>query len=270
MAEQNYTLGRGTAYFARIDDGVQGPFREFGNAPEFNLTIETENLPHFSSRSGVREQDDNVELSVTRNGTMVVDAILDDNLALFFFGDAPREITKAAVASKTQDIGTVGGTSTKGSIKADTVYQLGLTATDPVGDRFVTLTSFQSDDSSPVELVSGTDFELDADNGLLTILKDRETTAAEKKFVITYAVKASKFMQITSGSKAISGALKFVEDNPKGTDHVFDMPKTTIRPNGDISLIGDEWRQIPFAVTVEKPDDARSALYINGEAVATT
>ncbi len=86
----NYTLGRGKIMFSRFKTGTQTPagFRYIGNTPEFNLTIESENLDHFSSDYGIREKDDSVVLEVTRSGSMITDNIKPENVALFFFGDA--------------------------------------------------------------------------------------------------------------------------------------------------------------------------------------
>lgn len=101
--EQNYTLGRGKVYFSRFKAGTQIPegFRYIGNTPEFSLTIESENLDHFSSDSGIREKDDSVPLEVTRSGTLVTDSIKPENVALFFFGDS-EIVTQGAVGIGTE------------------------------------------------------------------------------------------------------------------------------------------------------------------------
>lgn len=99
---KNYTLGRGRVYFSRFRPDTQIPegFLYIGNTPEFNLTIESEDLPHYSSDEGIREKDDGVTLEVTRTGTMITDNINPENVALFFFG-ANGILTSAAVASQT-------------------------------------------------------------------------------------------------------------------------------------------------------------------------
>lgn len=98
MAPQNYTLGRGKIYFSRFKPGTQIPvgFRYIGNTPEFNMTIESENLDHFSSDQGIREKDDSVPLEVTRTGSMTTDSIRPENVSLFFFGSASKVTTVGA------------------------------------------------------------------------------------------------------------------------------------------------------------------------------
>lgn len=116
MAEQqNYTLGRGQVFFSRFKGDTQVPlgFRYIGNTPEFSMTIETENLDHFSSDRGIREKDDSVPLEVTRNGTLVTDNIHPENVALFFFG-VNSKLTQIPANNLTEAFtGIVKGTALK-------------------------------------------------------------------------------------------------------------------------------------------------------------
>jgi hypothetical protein len=131
---QNYTLGRGKLHFSRFKPGTQTPkgFFYIGNTPEFSLTIESENLPHFSSDRGIREKDDSVPLEVTRTGSMITDNIDPKNVALFFFGDASTVVQVAAVdqSQNIQDV--VAGHS----------YKLGQTTTNPAGYFGISQTGF--------------------------------------------------------------------------------------------------------------------------------
>lgn len=99
MAEtKQYVLGRGKLFFSRFIPGTQTPegFLYMGNTPDFSLTLETEDLPHFNADEGVREEDDSVSLEVTRTGSLVTDNITPQNVALFFMGDS-SVLTQAAV-----------------------------------------------------------------------------------------------------------------------------------------------------------------------------
>ena len=282
MTTTNYTLGRGIVYFARFESGeTPGPYLDVGNAPEINLTIETENLPHVSSRSGVREEDDSVALSITRTGTLTLDDIKRDNLALFFFG-SDAEYTQAVRAAADEDLFTAG--TADETLPVGSIYNLGYSAQTPAGIRNITYAGFTlmndattlkrlKDLSDPldtealgVNVVSdeaNADYRVNFKEGLVTLLKDI-TVGAGNDLVANYAAVASKYRQITSGTQPVQGSLLFVEDNPKGDDNQWLAPKVTVRPNGDMSLIGDEWRSIPLALTIEKPGSGE-ALYINGE-----
>lgn len=128
MAEtQNYTLGRGKLYFARYKEGTEEPEGEryIGNTPEFNLSLEIENLDHFSSDEGVREKDDSVPLQVNRTGSLTTDNVNPENLALFFFGE---KVDFAASA--------VGGLSQEfDGVKPGLFYQIGEDAANPAGRK---------------------------------------------------------------------------------------------------------------------------------------
>ncbi len=125
MAAQNYTLGRGKVYFSRFKTGTQIPlgFKYIGNTPEFSLTIESENLDHFSSDQGIREKDDSVPLEVTRTGSLITDNIDPENVALFFFGEASTVALTSASAQ----------TENFTDVKKGNSYKLGISGAAPAG-----------------------------------------------------------------------------------------------------------------------------------------
>lgn len=122
---KNYTLGRGKVNFSRFLPQTQIPegFLYIGNTPEFNLTIESEDLPHFSSDEGIREKDDGVTLEVTRTGSMITDNISPENVALFFFGVSSTVVTVSSGATTYPQTNVIPGRS----------YRIGATAANPTG-----------------------------------------------------------------------------------------------------------------------------------------
>ena len=265
MATKNYTLGRGNIYFARFTEGeVPGPFRFVGNTPEISLTVETEDLEHTSSDAGVNQVDDRVALSVTRTGTMVMDDIQDENLALFFFGSRSMETTASGDASGSPEDFT--------GVNVDDVLQLGLSDTNRVGVRNVSVTSVAltddpAGDRAPVAaLTEGTNYSVDAMNGFVTILDNATNVAlfaGGRTARVTYTVAAGSYSRVTSGTTPVEGAMRFVEDNPKGNNNQWIFPKVTVTPNGDMALKSDEWRTVPFSLAISQPSSGE-AIYING------
>lgn len=122
---KNYTLGRGKVNFSRFLAGTQIPegFLYIGNTPEFNLTIESEDLPHFSSDEGIREKDDGVTLEVTRTGSMITDNISPENVALFFFGVSSTVVTTSSGPTTFTQANVIPGRS----------YRIGATVDNPTG-----------------------------------------------------------------------------------------------------------------------------------------
>lgn len=249
---QNYTLGRGKVYLARLTSGVLGGFRYIGNTTEFNLTIEDEELPHYSSDEGVREKDDSVSLEVNRSASIVTDSIAPENVALFFFGDSSI-VTQITVASADEDFT---------SIEAGRAYKLGVTASNPAGYFGIDQTGFEVVNGADT-LVADTDYIMDFDTGMIEFVEGSTLAADGDDITVTYAVAASTRERVVSGSQPVEGALRFVSKNPKGTNSVLYMPSVRIRPNGDYALKGDEWQSIPLSVEIIKPTGAE-AIYRDG------
>ena len=253
----NYTLGRGKIYFANYLTGTStpGPWRYIGNTPEFSMTIESDKLDHTNSDEGINEVDDSVPLSVTRSSSLVCDDIQGENVALFFYGSTSI-LTTASSTGNSEDFD---------GVETDRFYQIGLTLTNPVGVRGVTTVAVVSNPSGTT-YVLGTDYKVDLARGMIEILTGG-TLAAGDDITVTYDVVGTTQDVILSGSEPVAGALRFLEDNPRGKNRDAFLPYVKISPNGDMTMKGDEWRQIPFSLEILKPSTAE-AIYINGQPVA--
>lgn len=258
MTTNNYTLGRGEVHFSRFKSGGQVPagFFYIGNTPEFNLTIEQETLDHYSSDGGIREKDDSVPLEVNRTGSLVTDAIKPENVALFFFGEA----------SSVTDAGSTSNTETFDDIKLGHSYKIGVDSSNPAGIFGIDDSNFTAEDDpagTPTTLTEGTDYTLDADNGVITILEGATNIAEGGTLGVTYDILAHSRERVISGSEPVEGAMMYISANPKGTDVVFYMPYVKVSPNGDYALKGDEWQQIPLSLEILKPTNSE-AIYRDG------
>ena len=259
MATKNYTLGRGKVHFSRFKTGTQVPagFFYIGNTPEFNLTIESETLDHFSSDEGIREKDDSVPLEVTRTGSLITDNIDPKNVALFFFGEEVT-VTQAAVVSDTE---------TLEGIKAGHSYKLGVATNNPTGYFGIDTTGFAVAVAvGGTALVAGTDFEMNYDTGILTFIEGSALAVDDADIEVTYAVRESTRDRVISGSEPVEGAMMYIAFNPKGKNFDYYLPYVKITPNGDYALKGDEWQQIPFTIEALKPTSGE-AIYMDGRPV---
>lgn len=253
----NYTLGRGKVYFARfVSAQTPGPFRYIGNTPEFNLTIESETLDHFSSDEGIREKDDSVPLEVTRTGSLVCDDIQAENVAMFFFGTADV-LTTASAAGQSESFVAVMG---------DMHYQIGLTPTNPVGVRGVSNVVITDTDTPATTYVAGTDYKIDLARGMFEVIAGSSMDGAD--IDVAYDIVATTQDRILSGSEPVEGAMRYLENNPRGKNRDVFLPYIKVTPNGDLAFKGDEWRQIPFSIEALKPS-VGEAIYINGQPVAS-
>jgi len=202
----NYTLGRGKVYFARFTSGqTPGPFRYIGNTPEFNLTIESETLDHFSSDEGIREKDDSVPLEVTRTGSLVCDDINAENVALFFFGST-QTLTQVQATGQAENFS---------GVNQEDVFQLGLSLNDRVGTRGVSNVTVESNPASTT-YVEGTDYTVDEDLGRITFHSDGEI-ADDTLVRITYDLEAATWERLKSAFQAgFEVPFRFISDNAAG------------------------------------------------------
>lgn len=262
MQSRNLTLPRGSLLFAKYKPGTQipGPFRELGNCPEFTLTRESETLSHYSSRTGMRQLDEEVSIESTLTGAVTTDDMKAENVAYFFMGDVDT-ITVTSASNQTE---------TFEDVKAGDLYQLGFSDANPSGARKVT-TVVVTDGavSSPVTFDINDDYILDADLGTIYIPVGSSAIGGDVK--VAYGVAASTREQIVAGERQVEGALKFISDNPVGPNADTIFPRVRLSPNGDLALIMDpessEWQQLPLSISVMKKGNLALA-YRDGRPVA--
>lgn len=254
---QNHTLGRGEVHFALFKPGTQDAdgFRYIGNTPELNLTIESENLDHFSSDRGIREKDESVSLETNRTGSLITDHISPANIALFFFGSS-EVISQASAAGLEYVI--------RGA-KAGMSYQIGATAQNPSGAAGLSGVTVKV---GATALVADTDYEIDLDTGFLTFSSTLAALAnpATATATVEYSLRAMSRTQVISGSEPVEGSIRYKSFNPKGDRIDYYLPWVKLSPNGDYALKGDEWQQIPLTIEVLKRADME-AIYANGRPV---
>ena len=242
MAEpMNYTLGRGELYFNKFAPGTQSGIGEryFGNTPEVNTSVESENLDHFNSDRGVREKDASVVLQTNRTGSFTTDHISPENIALFYFGSV-EALTQTAATGETEDF----------VVEPGYFYQLGETQANPTGVRKVT-NVVVTDDATPTPnaLTLGTDYLVNLELGRIEILAGGSVSSGDT-IKVTYDTEAVTREVILSGSTAVEGSLRYVAQNPVGDQIDYFWPHVKITPNGDFALKGDEWQTIPFSLEI--------------------
>jgi hypothetical protein len=254
----NLTVGKGKVHFSRcLPDGSFEGFRFIGNAPTLNLTIEREVLEHFSSTGGIREKDAEVTLEVTRSGSVETDNINAENLAAFFFGET-QTVTQAALTVTDESIT---------SVVQGRIYQIGASAGNPTGARLLTDgTVVVTDATGTTTYVEGTDYELDLTNGLIEITVGGGITDGDD-ILVDYDAVASTREQVISGGEPITVAVLFIADNPVGANRTILMPNVNVTPDGDFSLIGEEFQVLSFSLELLTGDQG-VALYIDDEAKA--
>lgn len=263
---ESYNLGRGILYFAELlDNGLPGAYRDLGNCPEFNSTVDLEELSHQSSRQGLRITDKSVVISQEINLTFNLDEINFQNLALFYSGQATTKANVLSFADYEMIPAAAG--SQPGLLPAHWYVvrdSTGSRAYD-IGTGNLTLTGGTSG-----ALTEGTDYTLDSAQGRFFIPEGAGITAGESLNVTLSATGGAANVDVVDGltSTNVIGSLQFIAENPANNDvqTVFDFWKTTLKPNGDFALIGDEYTVMPFSAVAE----ANSAVTSGSQSVSVT
>lgn len=251
--EQNQTLGRGEVHFSLFKPGTKIPagFRYFGDTSEFNLNVQSESLPYFSMERGKKVKTKSADLQTEMASTFACTNISLPNIALWFLGSSAT-ITQAAVASVDE---------TLTDVMQGHSYQLGESDDQPMGVRNVTITTAVV---GATPAVAGTDYELDAVRGVITILEGSAVITEGSDLVLDYAVAASTYDRAISGSDIIEGAIRFDAYNAEGDDIDYRMGWVKISPNGDLPLKGDDWMSLTWNVEILKLPN-REMIYANGQ-----
>lgn len=121
---------------------------------------------------------------------------------------------------------------------------------------------------------SEADFIVDEDFGLISITPDGEIADALDRLpasstlslYVDYTRAAITRDQIaTASSVSLEGQLKFLADNPQGTQQDVFLPDVTLSPNGDLPFItGDEVASCQFSLGITALDSTTAAIYIDG------
>lgn len=256
MGAENYTLGRGELHFDKFAAGTTNKTAEryLGNSPEVNLAVEVEKLDHFNSDRGIRTKDKSITLEETRSGTFILDEMSNENIALWFAGEAAIR-TQTSAASVVENLAAA-------RVVEGSYIQLGASSANPTGVRGITLTSVTSDPVGTTHVLN-TDYTIDLDLGRLYIVPGGGISSGDP-LIVTYATLANTRDQITvAEGTTVEGALRFISYNPTGPRKDYYWPYVTLTADGDFALKGDEWQQLSFSFDVLKLE-GYAAVYIDG------
>ncbi|NOZ68026.1 MAG: hypothetical protein GXP46_01955 [Deferribacteres bacterium] len=220
---KSYTIGKGKLLFR--PEGEQG-YKDLGNCPDFKVTVATEKKEHYSDRSGISVKDAEIVTKQTASGGFTLDEPNIDNLNMFVMG-AGTVTTQQAAGSATDQ------------------------AVTALLDRWVALGKVNvssvvvTDNSGTTTYVKGTDYELDASAGLIMALSSGSITDGESLLVdFTYPDATIKQVNAATAT-TVKGHIYFVGDPPVGK--ILDVKGyISLAPNGELSLIGEDWMQYEF------------------------
>ena len=258
----HYQIPRGRVFFDRFDAlGAKTGERYLGNCPGFTVEIKSEKAEHYSSESGLRQKDMSIVVQVDRTGTLTVDNLSLDNLALFIAGDLST-LAQAADSAVVEELDVIQGR----------YYQLGVTAQSPVGARDISGLVVQSTDSSSTLYVEDEDYAVDLALGRVQILVGGAiaATGTPETVECSYALPASAWDLAATGTVSeLRGAIRFVADNASGDNRDVYMPSVSLAPTGEMKLVADDTdvNSMAFEIEILTPATG-AAIYFSGRPVA--
>jgi hypothetical protein len=262
----DYNLGRGTVYFSSHDtnslpDTVAG-YRDLGNAPEFNISIETETLEHQSSRQGLKVTDKEVLVSQKVNLSLTLDEINFENLSSLLSGTVHDDVANTGALTDAWVCATAWTAGRWYDVYTDDprpgtdgvrVYDLSARGSDPDGAGTIAVSDGTTTKTYPTDADYSDYFLFDASAGRIFLPVGGYSTAAP--VTITTNTAGDTPIHEVRGLQATSavGCLKFVAENPAAGDHrtEYQFHQVSLKAEGDFSLIGDEFSTMSFTAVAE-------------------
>lgn len=240
--DKDYVIGKGRLYFDPFVPGTTRGSGElyFGNTPELTTTADAETLDHYDADSGLNIKDESITIENNLTGAFVTDNISPPNVAMFFSGSS-APVVQLAQTNKSESFA---------KVTRNRSYQLGASDTTPTGVRHVNNVVIQKD-GQPLANV-GQNVEIDLEKGRIYIEANAPDIADGDTLSVSYDIEASTRTVIIGRGDEIRGSLRFIANNPVGSNKDYYWPYVKLTPNGDYALKGSEWMQLGFSFEVLK------------------
>lgn len=236
----DFVVGKGSLYFQE-GEVFTGKFRDLGEIPEANLTIETEVLEYVSSKSGNKTV---IKRRITQtkvNGTIKLSDINVNNLNLYFLG------------------GTIGETNQAADTDVEkTISAVSLDLWEETG--YVNLSNVVVKNSGgTITYVLNTDYEIEEKSGMFRALTGGSIVDASD-VKLTFDCAETKLYTIGGGEDPVKkGHIAFKANPSEGRIQDF-AGYVEIQPTGDLQKIGDEWQSISLNVAFVSHSKYRPSL----------
>lgn len=251
----DYLLGRGIVRLAKINAATGLPdsdgFRDLGNAPEFTVTVNTEDLRHQNSRDCLKFTDKRFVISQELALSFQLDETRNfDNIADFVSGETASYANPNATLTDVVISASVHLGSWYELRNAAGLRQYGL-------DQSGLVYHFDKEGSPDVLLVEGTDYEIDEPLGLVRFLPTAVNCAEGDSVSFTIGTAAGVAITIDQVNaltrSEVTGVLLFVQDNAGdcGKRLEFRFHKVSLSSDGDWAQIGDEVSVMNFTGVAE-------------------
>lgn len=227
----NVTFGRGKVMFAPFTTtAAPTQYFHFGNCDTFSIGVapETVDMTNFMTETSAPYKSvvKKINIPIKVSGF----EFSSFNNKINFMGDATT-YTQAAATITGETLASAAITGLKGSFFRTTKRSI----SGPILTQGATT------------LVSGTDYTLeDTSAGVVKILSTGATVTDGTSLLLTYAHAAltgANVLTVVRGAvdTSVEGRLLFLPDNTTGPDNEVLVWNATLRPDGDVGFIGDDF-----------------------------
>lgn len=234
-------VGRGRLYFNQFTAGTTTPTAEkfFGNVPSVQLAQSNTQLDHYSSKAGLKQKDRTVTLQNDHTLTFTSDNMIAANLALWFLGVTNTETVASSTATTQSAVATLGS-----------YIQLGVDATHPEGQRNVTGVTVSKGTSPGTPVVQAGNYEIDLPGGRIYLESDATGISNADVLSIAFTVAPGTRNYVVDAGLQIFGQLRFISDNPVGSNKDYFWPYVQLAASSNLDLIADTWQQATWQASV--------------------
>ena len=227
---ENYFIGKGNVYWKALADTA---YRHVGNVPTFELTLNLEQIEHFSSMEGVKVRDDIIVTQQTGTLHMVLEEGTGKNFGLALMADPAQAVS---------------GAVTFATLSSSTAISNLTPVSSFVSGRRYWLTSNSDVGSGNSFIYAG------GSAGVLESLASSTNSASS-------ATAAAPVAMTVFEEAAIEGSIKFVGANDVGARVLIEALNVKIKPSAAISLIGDTIGNMTLDADVLRDDYSNFAQF---------
>lgn len=247
-----------------FDPGPGTGERYLGETPGAELSIDIKTVEIYGSDTPVAELLEETPFGVNRELAFKCLNPSDEVVSWFFGADAGR-VTQAAGTVTAEPLA---------AVESGRWYQLGRTASNPTGVRWVSSVVVTDDaEPTPTVFTVNQDYTVDAALGRLYVVPN-SGIAAGANLRVDYAQAATtrtRHQGATWLLPRLSGALRFIAHHTSGPNRDMYAPRVLLRADGAAPIkraaVDGKVLELGFKARFQRVDDA-PALYIDGRAVA--
>jgi hypothetical protein len=105
-------------------------------------------------------------------------------------------------------------------------------------------------------IVATGNFEVDTARGRVTLEEEPADIADDDVLEVVYDVLVGERIIVVDDENQVEGRLRFIADNPRGTNKDYFWPRVKLTPAGEFALKGETWQTMTFNMEILQPAQA--------------